>query len=250
MEENGLINRIEAVKAKISEFEKSLNITAIDLDKITVSGEKDIINQISDYKKRINVIENEVLKSKEESYSMETEPSLPSIKADNTVIQKQVEQSENKDQEINSTLMKVKKDAIEVENISSMLDRLKENINAVKSNGFNSNDKAIQKPNIVHQMDNTAVKADQASKINVEKPVQMDIAKQVAVNTGVKLTENDLNSISELISKLDELLRSNKYLSDKLNELIQEQRRSNANANTSRTNELINKLAYFGLNRN
>jgi multidrug efflux pump subunit AcrB len=148
----------------------------------------------------------------------------------------------------------VKKDAQEVESISNMLDKLKDTLGAIKPTIESKNqlkessNKNVNKPRkeVINGNENVNLVS---SKVISNKDLQGN-SKKPSGDIKTNITENDLHSLSEIIIKLDELLRSNKELSDKLSDLIKEQKESNRNVNNSRTNELIRRLAYMGTNIN
>ena len=285
MEQSALIDRIEQVKSKIAEFEKELNITAMDLDKITIGGESSLIKQISDYKKRIDNIESDLAKNsvqgyesqflsnqKKENYSDETannqnpyevdlkiKQELPSKKAAG-VISKPPEKEQVKsgaDGSVKETINKVKAEADEVENINNLLDKLKKNIGAVKNTAQQPgqikenkyDNKQINSSNNVSRPEVKSFVYQQQTEVKRPEIQKTDKPKEVSSVVSapqVKITENDLHSMSELISKLDELLRSNKEITDKLNGLLKLQ--DTHGSNSSRSSELIKRLAVLGAN--
>ena len=274
MENDDLLTKIEGVKSKIAEFEKDLNINSIDIDRIVVSKKPEILNQIKSYKDKIANIEKEI---KENNYPIESEPLLADKKKFKANSNKNIENPYYADS-VDKTMDRIKKDAIEVEKINNIVDKLKENISSISGKNENVNDNKSSK---ILKEDKKAENVDkykQASDIsyinnshndikslgiekidnfnrykdnaNLDKGINKNEIKKDYMNiksdNNVKITENDLHSISELISKLDELLRSNKELSDQLSQIIKLQKEANENMNNSRTNQLIRKLALFG----
>ncbi len=274
MENDDLLTKIEGVKSKIAEFEKDLNINSIDIDRIVVSKKPEILNQIKSYKDKIANIEKEI---KENNYPIESEPLLADKEKFKANSNKNIENPYYADS-VDKTMDRIKKDAIEVEKINNIVDKLKENISSISGKNENVNDNKSSK---ILKEDKKAENVDkykQASDIsyinnshndikslgiekidnfnrykdnaNLDKGINKNEIKKDYMNiksdNNVKITENDLHSISELISKLDELLRSNKELSDQLSQIIKLQKEANENMNNSRTNQLIRKLALFG----
>ncbi len=252
---DSLIDKIEEVKKKIAEFENNLNISSIDIDRVTVDKNSELINQIENYKKRINSIENDVVKS-QTAYPVEQEPLLTSKKAETiNPIQPETKKKDSYD-DIKKTISKVEMEKQEVESINDLLEKLKKNameqkkVDAVPETK-NVQNKTEEKPKIADSVStkkmsdytsDSSIKSSAASELkNYSKPNKVD-------SNTVNITENDLHSISELISKLDELLKSNKDLADKLNELLKEQRADDSKI--SRNDELIKKLAILGSNGN
>ncbi|MGC8533415.1 MAG: hypothetical protein ACP5MV_02160 [Candidatus Parvarchaeum sp.] len=262
---DNLIDRIEEVKKKIAEFENNLNINSIDMDRIVLDKNKGLINQIEDYKNKIDNIEKEVVKS-ETAYPIEQEPLLSSKNISKNIEGKKMDvvkqdqpEIKGKDSytEMQKTLNKVEIEKQEIENINDLLDKLKKNaVEQKKANAVKElktiPDKTEDKPKSVDPNSNKKTVADKTSNLyiknntvnemeNYTKPSKVD-------SNPVNITENDLHSISELISRLDELLKSNKELADKLNELLKEQKADSSK--TSRSDELIKKLAILGSNSN
>jgi hypothetical protein len=252
---DSLIDRIEEVKKKIAEFENNLNISSIDIDRITVDKNSELINQIESYKKRINNIEKDVVKS-HATYPIEQEPLLSSKKIETiNLIQPEIK---NKDSysNIKKTIDKVEMEKQEVEKINDLLEKLKKNAAEQKrvnlapetrtiQNNIKDKPKAVDSTDTKKMPDYTSNPYIKSSPVN--KVENYSKASDAASNT-VTVTENDLHSISELISRLDELLKSNKDLSDKLNELLKEQKADNSKI--SKNDELIKKLAILGSNGN
>ena len=285
MEQDDLIKRIESVKARISDFEKELNINFVESSAMSLEQNNGIIQKIHEYKKRIDDIEKNVLNT-EENHPLNTENSIKKQNyADsqykkpeallnnsdtNSLANTNILPKENKhlnlpyekieekgtptDLGIDNTLNKVKKDAQEVESISNMLDKLKDTLGAIKPTIESKNqlkessNKNVNKPRkeVINGNENVNLVS---SKVISNKDLQGN-SKKPSGDIKTNITENDLHSLSEIIIKLDELLRSNKELSDKLSDLIKEQKESNRNVNNSRTNELIRRLAYMGTNIN
>ncbi|MEM0143039.1 MAG: hypothetical protein QXL94_03695 [Candidatus Parvarchaeum sp.] len=249
---DSLIERIEEVKKKIAEFESNLNISSIDIDRITIDKNSKLINQIEDYKKRINSIENDVLNKKTE-YPVEIEPLLSSKKIEAVNLsQPKIEKDNSQYQDIQKTINRVEMEKQEVENINNLLERLKKN--AAEQRKINMQPDIKKAQNDLRDRIKTVDTMDEG----MSKP-SMNTIKSGIVNKSednnkpsdvnhntVKITENDLHSISELISKLDELLRSNKEIADMLNELIREQKVDNAKTNKS--SDLIKRLAMLSSN--
>lgn len=252
---DSLIDKIEEVKKKIAEFENNLNISSVDIDRITVDKNSELINQIENYKKRINSIENDVVKS-QAAYPVEQEPLLSS-KTVQTVNPTPPETKKNDSYgDIKKTISKVEMEKQEVENINDLLEKLKKNAAEQKKTDVmpetkNIENKIEEKPKIADSIStkkmsdyisNPPIKSSNVSELNnYSKPNKVD-------SNTVNITENDLHSISELISKLDELLKSNKDLADKLNELLKEQKADDSKI--SKNDELIKKLAILGSNIN
>ncbi|MCL4396995.1 hypothetical protein M1494_01445 [Candidatus Parvarchaeota archaeon] len=252
---DNLIDKIDEVKKKLAAFENDLNISSIDLDRITVDKKSELINQIEDYKSRINSIEKDVVNSNA-AYPIEQEPLLSSKKIETVNhIQPEIKDKDSYT-DLKKTISKVEMEKQEVENINNLLEKLKKNAAEQKKASMATQPMAVQnktgdKPKTVNPISsnkaaeytgNPYIKSDPVSKVeNYSKPSKVD-------SDAVNITENDLHSISELISKLDELLKSNKDLSDKLNELIKEQKTDSSK--TSRNDELIKRLAILGSNGN
>ncbi len=251
---DSLIDRIEEVKEKIAEFESNLNINSIDIDKVTVDRNNELINQIESYKSRINNIEKDVVNNKT-TYPIEQEPLLSNRKIEtfNSIAPELKDKEPHTD--IKKTINKVEMEKQEVENINDLLEKLKKNaleqekINAEQEIKKVQNKTEIKSKN-VNSINNKKTE-DYTNKSSVDSPVSKvesySEPSKVNPNT-VNITENDLHSMSELISKLDELLRSNKEIADKLNELLSEQRTDDSKV--SKNNELIKKLAILGSNSN
>lgn len=266
---DSLINRIEEVKKKIAEFESNLNISFLDIDRVTVDKNSELINQIENYKNRINSIEKDVINSKN-AYPVEQEPLLSSKKMEtfnstnpeirSTIPKINSTNPEIKDKDsytdIKKTISRVEMEKQEVENINNLLEKLKKNAVEQKKISVAQDLKNVQnkteiKPKNVNSTSNiktaeyksnSYIKSSPVSKVgNYSEPAKVN------PNT-VNITENDLHSISELISKLDDLLKSNKDIADKLNELLKEQKTDNSKA--SRNDELIKRLAILGSNGN
>ncbi len=282
MEQSALIDRIEQVKSKIAEFEKELNITAMDLDKITIGGESSLIKQISDYKKRIDNIESDLAKNSVQDYKSMTVSNqkiqaypnetvsnpnpyemdlkinreLPSKKAGISAGLTEKERIKSDvDSGVKETIDNVKARAEEVENINNLLDRLKKNIatvkNTVQPEQTRENKADAKQVNVDNTGSRPEVKQFAYQQTEIKRPeVQRTdkpkYASDVVSAPEVKITENDLHSMSELISKLDELLRSNREIADKLNGLLKLQ--DVRSSNSSRSSELIKRLAVLGAN--
>ena len=270
MEQETLIEKIEQVKNKISEFEKALNINTLGLDRIVLNQNNDIIQQISNYKKRIDTIEKDVIQQEKANYPVESkqlsivnnikpaefrselktvEPS-PAFRAKITEVATNNLKNNNSEKSgIKQTLDRVKKEAEEVEHISNMIDEIKENISSKKpSYEIVSSIRPVERTTVTTGAKEKTIIPESKIKSPGNVSYTSTSRKNPAVSDQVNITENDIHSISELISKLDELLRSNKELSDKLNELIVLQKESNVNANNSKTSELIRRLAALGAN--
>ena len=240
---DNLITKIEEVKKKLAEFESILNIRPIDIDLVTIDKNSELINQIENYKSRINNIEKEIINSKT-SYPIEQEPLLSNKKAETVNL------------DIKKTMSKVELERQEIEYINDLLDKLRKNaaeqkkISAATESGTVQSKAEIKTKNVnsvsnnktADHTGNNSVKSGPVSKVeNHSEPIK-------ANSNPVNITENDLHSISELISKLDELLRSNKEIADKLNELLKEQRAYDNK--TSRSHELMERLAILTSNSN
>lgn len=80
-----------------------------------------------------------------------------------------------------------------------------------------------------------------------EKPMERaEIAQPKSViSRGTEISKEDLPLISNLIEKLDSLIRSNQEISDRLREMISENKNVNA---ANKVSDLIKKLAQAGLN--
>lgn len=247
---DSLIDRIEEVKKKIAEFESTLNITAVDINKITIDRNGELMKQIADYKQRINNIETDVVQEKAK-YPIEEMPLLSNRHAEGNAAQTKTA-ADNSYTNIKKTIEKVEMEKKEVENIDTLLEKLKKNVAVQKNAGA-----ALKKDTASNEIKivTPVVPLEENGPFDYAKP---SAAKPTAVNPveirhaevenasvhDVKITENDLHSMSELISKLDELLRSNKDIADKLNELLKEQKVDNGS--TSKSSELIKKLAILG----
>lgn len=253
---DSLIDRIEEVKSKIVDFENDLNINFIDINKVARNQNQDLINQINDYKDRINSIEQEVSKEKLE-LPAEEKPLLSNdkISSINPVGTKIT--NENSYNDLKNSINKVEMEKQEIDDINNLLEKLKKNVaeqkkanvykasvkTKIESKISDNTDKPVQKINMTAPIKPIDLKNDTVANTNnkpsnfVNKPVQQ-----------IKITENDLHSMSELISKLDGLLRSNKEIADKLGELLKEEKQTYSP--TSKSNELIKKLAILGSSGN
>ncbi|MCL4376392.1 hypothetical protein M1558_02785 [Candidatus Parvarchaeota archaeon] len=252
---DSLIDKIEEVKKKIAEFESNLNISSIDIDRITVDKKSELINQIENYKSRINSIEKDVVNSKT-AYPIEQEPLLSSKKIETPNPANPEIKDKDSYTDIKKTISRVEMEKQEVENINDLLEKLRKNAAEQKKISAAQELKNVQNKTEIKPKDvkpissnktadytgNPYIKSSSVSKVeNYSEPAKAD-------SNTVNITENDLHSISELISKLDELLKANKDIADKLNELLKEQKADNSK--TSRNDELIKKLAILGSNSN
>ena len=252
---DSLIDRIEEVKKKIAEFESNLNISSIDIDKVTIDKKSELINQIENYRSRINSIEKDVINSKT-AYPVENEPLLSSKKVESFNPTTSGIKDKDSYTDIKKTISRVEMEKQEVENINDLLEKLRKNaaeqkkVNAAQETKNIQNNIEIKPKNLdsiknnktADYANNSYIKSSPLNKVeNYSEPVKVN-------SNPVNITENDMHSISELISKLDELLKSNKDIADKLNELIKEQRADNSKV--SKNDELIKKLAILGSSGN
>ncbi len=252
---DSLVDRIEEVKTKIADFEKDLNINFIDINRVTRDQNKNLINQINDYKDKIDSIEKEVSKEKVQ-VPLEQEPLLPANKTLN-VATTESNVPKNHLDDLKENMNKVEQEKQEIDNINNLLEKLKKNVAEQKKSNISA---APAKTKIESKINENTIQPIQ--KNNLDKPVKILNTKAGPIphsdnkpnnvvdksQENIKITDNDLRSISELISKLDELLRSNKNIADKLDELLKEQKQTYSE--TSKSSELIKKLAILGSSEN
>lgn len=252
---DNLIDKIDEVKRKITEFESNLNINSIDIDKVVLDNQSELVDKIESYKKRINDIEEDVAKNSNIP-TLNDEPLLTSKKKEDITSMPSKTKEYSAYNDIKKTINRVEIEKQEVENINDLLDKLKKNTaEQRKAVATTETSMGQNEVNLKSEVVNKVNKNDMPNHVNISsikdnKAKQLekqDKAKNVAPNN-VNITENDLHSMSELISKLDELLRSNKELSEKLNELLKENNINESKSNKS--SELIKRLAMLGSNGN
>lgn len=252
--QSSLIDRIEQVKSKIIEFESSLGISAIDIDRIVPEKNKELAKQVRDYKNRIDRIEKEVTGGKAENYPVESSPLLQDKNAEKVHAQKIAVENPIKAANANmeDTVEKIKKEAEEVESINKLLEKLKRG-SVVSSNGAGKTATAAVPPQKRFSDVSASVKTRQVtgaqnhieqSNNDVTKKETREPAASSTAEQNTRVTENDLHAMSELISKLDELLRSNREIADKLYELLKT--KDTAAGKSGKSSDLIRKLALLG----
>ncbi len=251
-----LVDKIEEVKAKINEFEEELGINSIDLEKIDENNGDELIKKVLDYKEKINDIQNDIISKKDSGEMIEEPDFLP--KSTQKILN--LEDKESDKDDTSEALNKIKQETMEVNRINDLLEKLKKS--SIESRKAANKDSditpAIQQKDIpAKPVKNIQAKTEAKPVLNDTIPVYTNQGKtaKIEINQNkkvdsmvqnVRITENDLNSMSELISKLDGLLRSNKEIADKLNELLKD-KNSQIMTNT-RSAELIRKLALLGTN--
>lgn len=216
-ERQDLLDRIDILKKQIKTFESELGINMEDLKRPRSEEESHVLHKMLESEKQLGVIENLMKKEATPPPTPHPEVKAPIQQGEEKLLESphlKMLPHEEKPALPEDTLSNLHEKSKQIEQISSMVSRLRDNMQAVK-----------QKP------------------VQEEQPVQKPVEQKV--QRGTDISKEDLPLVSNLIEKLDALIRSNEEVSERLRELISE----NRNVNTAnRISDLVKKLAQAGLN--
>jgi hypothetical protein len=225
-EREDLLDKIDLLKKQIKTFENELGINVDELKRPRSAEESHVLHKMLESEEQLGVMEKLIKKEAVPPPIKPLEIRQPEAKP---VAAKPSEEkllegphmklipTEEKPQVPEALSSDLKEKSKQIAEISAMVSQLRENMQALKQK--QPEEKPYEK-----------------AEIAPAKPV---------VTRGTDISKEDLPLISNLIEKLDSLIRSNQEISERLRELISDNKNVSA---ANRISYLIKKLAQAGLN--
>lgn len=211
-ERQDLLDKIEVLKNQIKSFENEIGINTDDMEGPGSEEESHVLHKMLESEEQLGVMEHLIKKDAEPPKvpRPEVKTAAPTGVTGNFLEQSNLQLPSEKD-----FASSIKERSEQLEKISSMVSQLRENMQTAKK---------TQQP-----------------EAQIEPPKQ-ETAKPVVV--GRALSKEDLPLVSNLIDKLDSLIKSNEEIAERLKEMINE----NKNVSTAnKISDLVKKLAQAGL---
>lgn len=211
-----LLSKVEDLKAKIKQYESELGITSPELESFISKKEAFVRNEEKTIKSEPPArTPQAVPKVETQQKQVNTETLLPS--QDNMeLIGSATNDTKLSASKLQDQIKRVEEQSSEISEITALLSRLRSS------------------PNIT---DKTTVAPQKSEPVKETTMVQARPQSHYG--------EQDLPSLESLVSKIDQLVKANRQISDDLREVVKQASEASA---SSKLSELIRKLAVVGFN--
>ncbi len=233
-ERQDLLDKIEVLKNQIKSFENEIGINTDDMEGPGSEEESHVLHKMLESEEQLGVMEHLIKKDAEPPKvpRPEVKTAAPTGVTGNFLEQSNLQLPSEKD-----FASSIKERSEQLEKISSMVSQLRENMQTAKKTQQPEAQIEPPKPQVQQAIHSPVIEP----KTQIEPPKQ-ETAKPVVV--GRALSKEDLPLVSNLIDKLDSLIKSNEEIAERLKEMINE----NKNVSTAnKISDLVKKLAQAGL---